>query len=552
MNKAVFLFIFILTAMCLSAQSPEWMWAKQAGGMDYDSGYGIATDSIGNSYVTGCFEGTATFGNITLTTNVSYDIFIAKLDSNGSYLWAKQAGGTSSDDGLGIATDSNGNCYVTGFFSDNATFGTTTLTSNGYNDIFIIKLDSNGNYLWAKQAGGAYDDQGRNISIDNCGNTYVTGVYQGYATFDNSTITGNGSVDIFVTKLDTDGNYLWVKQAGGASYDYCYGIATDSSCDSYVTGIFENTATFGISTITSNGYFDIFIAKLDTNGNWLWAKQAGGISFDRGRSIATDSSGNSYVTGFFPGSATFGTISLISSGIYDIFVAKLDTNGNWLWVKQAGGTDAVLGWGIAADWSGNSYVTGSFQNTAVFGSTTLTSNGYNDIFIAKLDTHGNWLWTMQAGGSFSYEGYGIAADCNGNIYVTGVFYDNATFGNTSISSNGEFDIFIAKLSCSTSVSDEYGVPQANFTLGQNYPNPFITSTSFAIEVSDTKAAYEVSVYNLRGRHICTLHRGVIPAGKQTFTWNGKDAAENELSNGVYFYRVSNGITSQVKKMIYVK
>ncbi len=136
---------------------------------------------------------------------------------------------------------------------------------------------------------------------------------------------------------------------------------------------------------------------MDSNGNWLWAKQAGGTSEEWGIGVAVDSNGNSYVTGFYQESATFGTITLTSSGGNDIFVAKLDSNGNWLWAKQAGGTSYDEGVSIAVDTNGNSYVTGDFSGSATFGTTTLTSSGEGDIFVAKMDISGNWLWAQQAG-----------------------------------------------------------------------------------------------------------------------------------------------------------
>jgi len=555
MKKAMFLLVFCLTAFWLAAQNPEWLWAKQAGGTDSDYGYDVATDSSGNSYVTGLFMGTVTFGSTTITSNGDRDVFIAKLDTNGNHLWAKQAGGATYDNGIGIATDSCGNSYVTGFFTSTATFGATTLTSSGGSDIFIAKLDTDGNWLWVKQAGSANADIGHGIATDSSGNSYVTGWFESTATFGSTTITSNGDTDIFIAKLDNDGNWLWTKQAGGTNNDDVRRIATDSNGNSYVIGNFRSTVTFGTTTLTSSGYQDIFIAKLDINGNWLWVRKAGGASTDYGMGIATDISGNSYLTGYFSGTAFFGTTTITSIGGSDIFITKLDTDGNWLWTKQAGGEGNNSGRSIAIDSSGNSYVTGYFLCNVTFGSTTLTSSGYDDIYIVKLNTDGNWLWAKQAGGAsfHSVVSTGIATDCSGNNYVTGYFNGTVSFGATSLtSSEDSTDIFVAKLSSSTMVSDEYGVPQAHFSLGQNHPNPFINSTSFELEVSDAKSVYEVAIYDLRGRRICTLYRGVLPAGKQTFTWNGKDAAEHELSSGVYFYRVSNGITSQVKKMIYVR
>ena len=167
MKKTSLIIILVLCSIALFAQNGDWLWAKQAGGASNDESYNIAVDANGNSYVTGNFTGSATFGSTTLTSSGYNDIFVAKLDSNGNWLWAKKAGGTSEDNGLSITFDANGNSYVTGYFESSATFGTTTLTSNQYEDIFVAKLDSNGNWLWAKKAGGINDDYGWSISVDD-------------------------------------------------------------------------------------------------------------------------------------------------------------------------------------------------------------------------------------------------------------------------------------------------------------------------------------------------------------------------------------------------
>ncbi|MDI3503422.1 MAG: hypothetical protein PWP64_358 [Candidatus Cloacimonadota bacterium] len=430
----------------LSAQNTDWLWVTQAGGSSGESGTGIAVDESGNSYVTGYFGESASFGSTTLTSSGYEDIFIAKMDSNGNWLWAKQAGGGSTDRGYGIAVDESGNSYVTGYFQGSASFGSTTLasTSSGYYDIFIAKMDSSGNWLWAKRAGGANGDKGYGIAVDESGNSYVTGYFQGSASFGTTTLTSSGGNDIFIAKMDSSGNWLWAKRAGGSSHDSGRGIAVDESGNSYVTGSFEGSASFGSTTLTSSGSSDIIIAKMDSSGNWLWAKRAGGSSDDYGYDIAVDESGNSYVTGYFWNSASFGSTTLTSSGLSDIFIAKLDSTGNWLWAKRAGGSSTDRGYGIAVDESGNSYVTGYFWGSASFGSTTLTSSRYSDIFIAKMDSSGNWLWANQAGGSNSDYGQGIAVDESGYSYVTGYFEGSASFGSTTLTSSGQTDIFIAK------------------------------------------------------------------------------------------------------------
>jgi len=554
MKKTFLLFILALCSIALFAQNEDWFWAKKAGGTSYDNGLSIAIDANENSYVTGYFSGSATFGTTTLTSSSEYysDIFVAKLDNNSNWLWVKQAGGTNWDYGYGIAVDANGNSYVTGYFYNSATFGTTTLTSSGYADIFVAKLDSSGNWLWAKQAGGASFDYGYGIAVDDNGNSYITGVFEEIATFGTTTLTSSGYEDIFVAKLDSNGNWLWVKQAGGTGWDdYGRGIAVDANGNSYVTGYFWDSATFGTTTLTSSGNSDIYVAKLDCNGNWLWAKQAGGTGWDDGYSIAVDANGSSYVTGFFMESATFGTTTLTSSSEYysDIFVAKLDSSGNWLWVKQAGGTDYDCGYGIAVDANGNSYITGCFNYIATFGTTTLTSSGSTDIFIAKLDSSSNWLWVNQAGGTIDDGGRSIAVDANGNSYVTGYFEESATFGTTTLISSGYEDIFVAKLGEVNSID----LPDIISFSGIHsiYPNPFNPLTTIDYEIS-MPADVKIEVYNNRGQLVRNFILGYKKQGSYKLTWEGEDNNGCLCSTGIYYIRMQAGKEIYIKKAVLLK
>ena len=300
----------------------NWQWATKAGGSDYDIGYGITIDDLGNTYVTGKFCGTATFGSYSLTSNGGYDIFVAKMDSIGNWQWATKAGGSSDDCGRGITIDDLGNTYVTGYFIETSTFGSYSLISNGDMDIFVAKMDSIGNWQWATKAGGSGWDYGYGITIADLGNTYVTGGFQGTSSFGSYSLTSNGGYDIFVAKMDSIGNWQWATKAGGSSWDYEYGITIDDLGNTYVTGKFQGTSTFGSYSLTSNGSYDIFVAKMDSIGNWQWATKAGGSSDDCGRGITIDDLGNTYVTGYFCGTASFGSYSLTSNGGADIFVAK--------------------------------------------------------------------------------------------------------------------------------------------------------------------------------------------------------------------------------------
>jgi len=545
--------LFVL-ALALSAQTPEWEWVFSAGGVSYDLSESIAMDSSGNSYVTGFFEGTASFGATTLTSSGGKDIFISKQDSDGNFLWVMNAGGSLYDYGYGIAVDSSGNIYVTGVFTGTASFGGNTLscTSPGFFDIFVCKLDPNGNFLWAKKAGGTGQDYGYSIAMDNAGNSYVTGNFRGTARFGATTLTSSGSEDIYVCKLDPNGNFLWAKKAGGASNDYGKSIDVDSTGNCYVTGYFYGTARFGATTLTSSGSEDIYVCKLDPNGNFLWAKKAGGMSDDQGFGIAVDSTGNSYVTGSFRGTATFGEITLISSGYLDIFVCTLDTNGNFVWAVQAGGVFSC-GYDIAVDSAGNSYVTGKFRYTSSFGAMTLTSSGEYDIFACKLDADGDFRWAVQAGGSRNDYGYGIAVDSAGNCCVTGPFLDTASFGAHTLTSSGSYEIFVCKLGSGTPVEDE-SIPAISLLTLSASPNPFSASTAITVaggKPEHFSGASRIDIYDIRGRKVRSLDLEG-GSGNMSLPWDGRDERGQPCPNGIYLARLGLGGRRATLKLSLVK
>jgi hypothetical protein len=243
------------------------LWAKSAAGFGDDDGIGISTDASGNVFVTGYSDSyIITFGTITYT-NVGYRCpFIVKYDASGNVLWAKSAAGSTYDGGVGISTDLSGNVFITGYFaSGSITFGTTSLTNKGGSDIFIVKYDASGNVIWAKSAGGSGFDRGVGISTDASSNVFVTGYFSDYTgTFGTTTLNNAGNPDIFIVKYDASGNVIWAKSAGGLGDDAGLAISTDASGNVFVTGYFYSSAiVFDNITLTnSSGYPDIFIVKL--------------------------------------------------------------------------------------------------------------------------------------------------------------------------------------------------------------------------------------------------------------------------------------------------
>jgi hypothetical protein len=367
------------------------LWAKSAGGTGYDGAYSVVVDAIGNIYIAGYYRSsTITFGSTTLTNAGSYDVFLAKYNSNGNVLWAKSAGGTGSDYAYSIAVDTLGNTYLTGSFqSPTLTFGSTTLINAGYYDLFLTKYDINGNVLWAKGSGGTSNDIAWSVAVDASGNSIMAGsFYSANLTFGSTTLTNAGLTDIFLTKYDANGNVIWAKSAGGTKDDYAYSVAIDATGNTYLAGVFvSSTINFGTTTLTNIGSDDVFLAKYDVNGNVLWAKSAGGTSYDYAYSVAVDTSGNSYLAGYFESPAiTFDTIILTNVGSDDIFLTKYDTSGNVLWAKSSGGTGNDKANSVVVDAFGSIYLGGYFGSPSInFYTTTLTNAGNADIFLAKIN-----------------------------------------------------------------------------------------------------------------------------------------------------------------------
>jgi len=378
--------------------------------------------------------------------------------------------------------DGNGNIYITGYFNGTSDFdpglGVANLTSAGREDIFISKLDANGNYLWVKGMGGSEVDQGYSIAVDREGNVYTTGYFQGTADFDPGPDIADlvsaggadsaGRNDIFISKLDSNGNYVWAKAVGGAAgFDEGRDIALDEDGNVYTTGIFYGTADFDPGPSTANlisaGYIDIFVSKLDADGNYIWAKGMGEVHTDVGSGIAVDGGGNVYTTGYFYGTVDFdpgpGIANLISAGGYDGFVSKIDTNGNYLWAKDVGGISSDFGTSVAVDEDRNVYIMGLFGGIVDFDPSLGTANlSTGGIFVSKLDSSGNYLWANAIGGTGLKSatgitdgvfGKGIAVDVRGNVYTTGLFYGTADFdsgpGMYNLTAAGEYDILISKL-----------------------------------------------------------------------------------------------------------
>ena len=430
----------------LSAQGQDWLWAVRLGGAGTDQGNSLAVDPSGSVFIAGEFEGAWTYGYNYLNSAGGRDILIARAYANGNPHWAKRAGSTDDDSAEAIVLDAEGNIYVTGSFRGSVAFGSTTLTSAGYSDVFVAKLSGAGTWLWAVQAGGADNDIGRGVSVDASGNVYVTGEFSGTAAFGSNSLTSSGSTDIFIAKLNSSGAWLWPRKLGSSGADYGMALCADAAGNSYVTGYFTGTVSVGtVAVLISAGEVDAFVLKISSAGNWVWARRGGGTLSDRSYGIALDADGYCCITGNFRGSAVFGTSTLASAGNDDLFIAKLSSAGAWQWAVRGGGSSNDCGYCLATDAGGKIYAGGAFGGTAAFGSSSVASAGSSDVLIAKLDSGGDWMWAKRAGGSLGDHAYGIGLDALACVYITGQFGETADFGPENLTSAGASDVYIAKL-----------------------------------------------------------------------------------------------------------
>jgi hypothetical protein len=420
------------------------------GGSGYDVGYSVKFDGFGNTYVTGSFQGSANFGNIQVSSAGTSDIFLAKYNPNYDLVWVRTLKSTNSSGSKEIAVDFAGNVYMTGTFIGTVSFGNISLTEAGGIDGFITKFDTYGNAVWAKQISSGGYDAGYSIKFDASGSLYVTGAFSNTASFGTTSLTSDGGNDIFIAKYTaSNGDLIWAKKFGGTNDQSGSDIIITSSANIYLAGSFFISANFGSHTLSAAGGLDGFVVKLNSNGDIVWAKQISGTNWGNALSIAVDGGENCYVAGYFGGSINFGGSNLTSLGHEDTFLAKYSLNGDLIWVKTAGcNFNYSNAKSVTTDAVGNIYVTGYFTGTTIFQDKTLTSNDNGgDIFTAKYNSQGNLLWVKKAGGVDTDRANSIVVNGSGIVTICGFFRGTgtSTFGTSSIIGRGNDDIFLWRI-----------------------------------------------------------------------------------------------------------
>lgn len=472
--------------------------------------------------------------------------FSGLVNSQPPYLqWVITAGGVLGEEGRSMAVDKNQNNYITGMFQDTADFdpgpGIYNMVSQGYQDIFIVKYDSLGSLVWAKQIGGiASMDEGITIALDSSNNIYVAGQFEFTADFDPgpgiNNMTSVSGKDIYILKLDSDGNFIWSDQIGGLDNQWARSLALDGMGNIYLTGIFAGSCDFDPGTsvynFTSAGDYDIFVLKLNATGVFQWAKQIGSWVLEESFSLVSDSIGNVYISGEFSNTVDFDpgplTYNLTSPSFVDYFLLKLDSGGNfdWVFALDAGGNSVEHS--LNLDNKGHIYALGYYSDTLDFdpgpGVYNLASGPSGSAFILKLDTAMNFVSVklIQSGNELYLRSATI--DKADNLYICGSFdgtYDfdpgSTVYNLTSVGSVQ--DMFILKLDSLgvfSWVKHIHGGSSANSQASAitiSYSGEIYTMGSFALGIVDFDPGSGVFNLSPFDGHNIFLHKlGTVPVG----------------------------------------
>jgi hypothetical protein len=444
-------------------------WARTWGGSDYDSGFGIVADNQGNAYITGYFSDEADLdpgaGTVSVTSEGGEDIFLSKYDPAGNFLWAITIGGVGDDDGEGVAIDPDGDIYLFGYFSDSVDFdpgtGTAPLVSEGEADVFLLKLDSDADFLWAKSWGGTGNDDSDGILLDGS-DIYLIGTFRDTVDFNSDAPgtmvhTSNGDDDDFVMQLDDSGAVQWVTAYGGADYDALRGLNMDPSGNLWIVGFFYNAVTMGTFDLTSNGEDDAYLAEIDTSdGSFTEVFAWGGIGTETAYSVVFDSSENPIVSGIFSDVVDFdigtGVEERTSVGNYDGYLLYVTSAGEFVDVLTWGGTENDYAEFVVRDSTGNVYVAFEFQETMDLdpgsGTEDVVSAGSYDVALVKLTPSRAMDWGITFGSTGDdFPVLGTVGPA-GEIFVSGGFEETVDFdpgsGTDDHVSNGVSDAFIVR------------------------------------------------------------------------------------------------------------
>ncbi len=541
--KKIIAFLFIISLVSADLFAQSWQWAASDGSNQSEATVSLCTDVYGNIYTSGYFgdgPGITYFGVFagdTLYMQGETDIFVASYGPSGSGKWAKRAGTDSFgpnyllETGYLHSNKSDSSLLLYGFYAGDFSIDTFLLPGTpNSEDIFISKLNYQGDCMWIKKA----------INLPGGGSLFSMSSDQSSNNYMIGTSasgivldTFNVASGIFAARINSDGDFLWAKKITDILQTSNWQI-TATSFGFIASGVFINSTILDTIPLTSQGSNDIFIASFDSLGSVQWAKRFGGPNFEFKSRLSLDAVGNIYTTAYFTDSIYFDTTLLTHPG-KDVFLAKFDPSGNFLWARQLHASGNAESYDIDADVDGNVYITGFFSQSATFGSHTLTPANYS-MFLARYNSQGDCLGVRHFESAI---GTNVLSD-QGSVIVSGTFADSVSLGNNTIISNGLSDMFIARHDAFTGVGEFQGLRKSSLFI---YANPSNGKCTITIpEEFQYESNLVLSILGRNGRTIKEYPIGIH---------DGKIRLNLEAeAKGIYIARLSNGVKQYTGKIVF--
>ncbi|TNE50123.1 MAG: hypothetical protein EP343_09335 [Deltaproteobacteria bacterium] len=431
-------------------------WTMTGGGLSTDTINAIDVDAEGNIYITGQMAGSIKFGATLVEAWAQKDAYVAKFDANGNVVWASRFGGSLDDKGSAIVVDSRGYVTIAGEFR--GTIGTKpkNLVShdNEQEDIFVAHFSPKGELVWAHAITGPGADGSRALAVDNQNNMYLVGAFYYSSSFQGTVLQADHDYSAFVTKISPEGSFQWTRQSKGIGFEIAESVTVNAKNNITIAGKFLGGATFGTLSLQSKAN-DIFVAQLDSEGAWLWAKGYGGPGDEALFKIVSNDTGELWGAANCSHNSVLGSTTLnLPTGLYAC-VVKMDSQGNVAWVKHTKEPTLAGSLSLAVDTKGTVFFGGynSGKGPLLFGEHSLpASQGATDGFVAALSAEGSWLWAHGLTGPHSDAVTALHLSKDNDLVVAGFYSDQATFqwfagkqASKPFPSLGDSDVFLTTL-----------------------------------------------------------------------------------------------------------
>ena len=544
MNKRYLSVLLLFSSANLFGQAFQTLWAASVGWYNQDNATELALDGEGNLWGIGYSDGQID----SLPYAGKEDVFLFKMDSDGAVIWQTTLGGIHEDRGYNLAIDAHNNCWISGYFKDTFHLGGSSLTAVGQTDAFLAKYASNGSLLWKQNLGSTGFEMGHNLLVSGAF-VYWTGIFQDIILVGPDTLREATNIDIFLIKLDTAGNYIWAKQWGCPTTESLAGITVDPFDNVTVSSLFRDAVVLDGDTTFGNSHSNIFVAQFAPNGTLRWSNSMGGTS----NSLCNDEAGNLYLAGSYQYPIVINGQALNPWAEFDAFVVSLDSSGQFRWTQTLVGPDQIIS--SALLWNAQRqelYVSGILQGTIYFGNDSLerSSSGLrhldNDIFIISFDRQGLPLYSQKFGGT---DGDWVASlvwdSLGGSLYMYGTYSTITNIGGSILNAFGGAEIFVAKLNIQPLATQP--IQTLPIHALQVSPNPFYSSATFRFSM-DEPMDLTIQVLDIQGRLVEMLWDGYLAEGEQQLVLDAKYYNNNNL----YFIHLQSKNRQQYFKFVVSK